>query len=109
MAGAIILSLFLIANAAQNPAPPAAGKPAAADAKAASPPVPFGVDEVEPFLPLHPRTAEDRRELEAIRDFVAARALEDRRQPREAIALLEKALKESPDSVPILRRLSGLC
>jgi tetratricopeptide (TPR) repeat protein len=101
MVGAIVLGFVLFAGAAQD-APP---KP---DAPPAPGPVPFGVDEVEPFVPLHPRTADDRKELDALREYVTARALENRRQPREAIALLEKALRDAPDSVSVLRRLSVL-
>ena len=102
MAGAIVfLGFVLVAGAAQD-------APAKPEAPQAPTPVPFGIDEVEPFVPLHPRTADDRKELEALRAYVAARALEDRRRPREALTLLEKALPEAPDSVAILRRLSAL-
>lgn len=62
----------------------------------------------EPFVPLHPRTAQDREELEMLRTFVSARALEDQGRRRDAIAMLEEALKKTPDSVPILRRLGRL-
>jgi tetratricopeptide (TPR) repeat protein len=104
MAGAIVLGFVLLAVAAQDEPPQSdAAQPAVPAAS-----VPFGVDETEPFVPLHPRTAEDRKDLEALRDYVAARALEDRRQPREALALLENALQDAPDSVPILRRLGAL-
>jgi tetratricopeptide (TPR) repeat protein len=61
-----------------------------------------------PFVPLHPRTAEDRERLEAVRLYVAARSQEDRGHRIEAINLLEQALKKEPDSVAILRRLCGL-
>lgn len=101
MTGALILGMVLVARAATD-------DPASRETPPATPAVPFGVDEVEPFVPLHPRTADDRRELEALRDYVSARALEDRRQPREALALLEEALKDQPDSVAILRRLATL-
>ncbi len=56
-----------------------------------------------------PRTVEDQRQVEALRDFSTARALEDQRAWSDAIALLEDALKLEPDSVSILRRLSRLC
>ncbi|MBX6315454.1 MAG: tetratricopeptide repeat protein, partial [Isosphaeraceae bacterium] len=69
----------------------------------------LGEDPAPPFVPLHPRTAEDRERLEALREFAAARALEDRRDFRGAISLLEAALQKQPDSVAILRRLSRLC
>jgi tetratricopeptide (TPR) repeat protein len=61
-----------------------------------------------PFVPRQPRTAEDRDRIEALRDYAAARALEDQNDLTEAIALLEEALKKAPDSVAVLRRLSLL-
>lgn len=67
-----------------------------------------GQDPPEPFVPLRPRTADDRRRIEALRDFATARALSDQGKLPEAIDLLEKALKDEPDSVAILRRLSRL-
>src|SRR5689334_16998027 len=66
-------------------------------------------DEPQPFVPLHPRTVDDQREIEALQDYTAARALEDRRMWNEAIDLLKKALEKDPDSVAILSRLSRLC
>jgi tetratricopeptide (TPR) repeat protein len=105
MAGTIILGLFVLAGAAQDPAP--AGQPDQDALKPVAAPL-YGEDVIEPFVPLHPRTAEDRRQIEALRDYATARALEDRRQWREAIALLEQALKQDPDSLPILRRLGRL-
>lgn len=102
MAGAIVLGIFLLARAPQQDAPVSPEVPPGPAA------APFGIDEVEPFVPLHPRTADDRQALDALRDYVTARALEDRRQPREALALLEKALTESPESVAILRRLGAI-
>ena len=68
-----------------------------------------GEDPPQPFVPLRPRTVEDRQRVEALTEFSVARAMEDRRNWTEAIALLEKALKREPDSVTILRRLSRLC
>jgi tetratricopeptide (TPR) repeat protein len=68
----------------------------------------LGEDIPEPFVPLHPRTAQDREELELLRAFVSARALEDQGRRRDAIEMLETVLKKSPDSVPVLRRLSRL-
>ncbi len=65
-------------------------------------------DVPEPFVPLHPRTTEDRERLEALRLFTAARSMEDQRQWNEAIDLLEQALKKDPGSIAILRRLSRL-
>jgi len=68
----------------------------------------LGGDLADPFVPLHPRTAQDREELELLRAFVSARALEDQGRRRDAIAMLEDVLKKTPDSVPVLRRLSRL-
>lgn len=72
----------------------------------------FGLPGEDPpavFVPKTPRSVEAQREIEAVRDYSAARALEDRRSWTEAIELLEKALKVEPDSVAILKRLSRLC
>jgi tetratricopeptide (TPR) repeat protein len=77
-------------------------------AQRALPPA-FLEDTPAPFVPLHPRTVEDRRWLESVEAYAAARSLEDRRLLLDAINLLEPALKEQPDSVAILRRLSLLC
>ncbi|MFO0953513.1 MAG: tetratricopeptide repeat protein [Isosphaeraceae bacterium] len=68
-----------------------------------------GEDPPQPFVPLKPRTVEDRERVEALTEFSVARALEDRRNWSDAIVLLEKALKREPESVTILRRLSRLC
>ncbi|AGA29642.1 tetratricopeptide repeat protein [Singulisphaera acidiphila] len=68
-----------------------------------------GEDPPEAFVPRTPRTVEDQRQVEALRDFSTARALEDQRAWSDAIALLEEALKLEPDSVSVLRRLSRLC
>jgi tetratricopeptide (TPR) repeat protein len=68
----------------------------------------LGEDFPEPFVPLHPRTAQDREELELLRTFVSARALEDQGRRRDAIEMLETVLNKTPDSVPVLRRLSRL-
>lgn len=64
---------------------------------------------LQPFVPLHPRTVEQQRQIEAAQDYARARALEDERELPPAIDLLEKALKKDPDSVAILRSLSRLC
>jgi len=68
-----------------------------------------GQDPAEPFVPLHPRTAEDQSRIDALDDYVSARALEDQRRNREAIDLLERALEKDPDSLAITRRLARLC
>jgi tetratricopeptide (TPR) repeat protein len=105
MAATMTLGWILVAlgqAAAEAPAAPPPDRPAAVGSA-------LGEDPVTPFVPLHPRTADDRQEIEAVRDFVAARALEDRQQRPEAIALLEEALKKSPGSVAVLKRLGQLC
>jgi tetratricopeptide (TPR) repeat protein len=61
-----------------------------------------------PFVPLRPSTVDDRRRLEAVRLYTAARALEDQRAWAEAVALLQDALKLDPDSIAITRRLCRL-
>jgi tetratricopeptide (TPR) repeat protein len=107
MAATMTLGLVLVAlgqAVAEPPAAPPPDNPAAAGAASS-----LAEDAVTPFVPLHPRTAEGRQEIEAVRDFVAARALEDRQQRQEAIVLLEEALEKSPDSLAILRRLGQLC
>ncbi len=67
-----------------------------------------GEDPPPPFVPVHPRTVEDQRHIEAVRDYCAARAMEDQKKWSESIALLEEALKIEPNSIAILRRLSRL-
>jgi tetratricopeptide (TPR) repeat protein len=61
-----------------------------------------------PFVPLNPQTVEDRRRIQAIQLYVAARALESRREFDEAVELLKQARALDPDSVAIARRLSRL-
>ncbi len=36
--------------------------------------LPYGEDVVEPFVPLHPRTEQDRSRIDALRDYATARA-----------------------------------
>ncbi len=67
-----------------------------------------GDDPPRPFVPLRPATVDDRRRIEAVRLYSAARALEDRRQWTDAVALLQEALKLDPDSVAIARRLGRI-
>ncbi len=67
-----------------------------------------GDDPPQPATPLRPATVDDRRRLEAIRLFTAARALEDRGNWTEAASLLQDALKLDPESVAIARRLSKI-
>lgn len=68
----------------------------------------FGEELPGEFIPLRPRTTEDREQIEVLRDYATARALEDRRRFSDSIELLEQALRKAPDSVAILRRLSRL-
>src|SRR5215210_1817146 len=79
------------------------------DPKASTAREPRREDLPQPFVPLHPRTAQQQDRIDALRLYTAARALEDRRQWTAAIDLLEQALKKDPDSVAIPRRLSRLC
>ena len=51
----------------------------------------FGDDTAQPFVPLRPSTVDDRRRIEVVRLFSAARALEDRRHWTDAVALLQEA------------------
>ena len=98
---------------AQAPAEPAAKKAdAPVAAPAVSPSTYFGLTGEEPptpFVPLKPRTLEDRKRVEALTDFSAARGLQVRGNLVEAIGLLEHSLALEPDSVNVLRRLSTLC
>ena len=67
-----------------------------------------GEDPPQKFVPLHPQTVEERRQIEAVTDYSAARAFEHENLWPDAIALLEKALTLEPDSSAILKRLSSL-
>src|ERR1017187_3898182 len=67
-----------------------------------------GDDPPRPFVPLRPSTLDDRRRLEAVRLYIAGRALEDRRAWTDAVSLLQEALKLEPDSIAIARRLSRI-
>jgi tetratricopeptide (TPR) repeat protein len=69
----------------------------------------FGGEIPGSFVPVQPRTVEDRKAVEATTAFAVARALEDRGSSSDAIGLLEDALKAEPDSITVLRRLSQLC
>jgi len=65
-------------------------------------------EEIKPFVPLHPRTVENREETEVVRLFSVARALEARRAFADAAEVLLEAAKLDPDSVAIARRLCRL-
>ncbi|OJW05642.1 MAG: hypothetical protein BGO49_22255 [Planctomycetales bacterium 71-10] len=67
-----------------------------------------GSEPPRPFVPQAPQSVEDRKRVEAVRLYAAARALEDRRRFAAAAEALEEAYKLDPDSVAIARRLSRL-
>ncbi len=115
MVGTIVLGLILSMSRApvrdaapgdESQAPAPRSQPPRAVESA---PGVIGEDEPGSFVPLHPRTAGDRQTLDAIREYVAARALEDHHDWREAVEQYQKALKSLPDDTAILRRLSRLC
>src|SRR5262249_24334413 len=93
----------------------AAGPPAAAAegvSGGAGAAVPYslpGEDAPSLFVPLHPQTVAERRLIDAVTDYSAARAFEHENLWSDAIDLLEKALALEPDSAAILKRLSSLC
>jgi tetratricopeptide (TPR) repeat protein len=64
-----------------------------------------GEDLPKPFVPLRPSTVEDRQRTEAVRLYIAARALEDQRAWSDAVVLLQEAAKLDPESIAIARRL----
>ncbi len=96
-------------------APPGTEAPPTAPATDAKPEGPAttlalpGQEPSRPFVPLNPRTAEEQARLDALREYVSARALEQQRRLTEAVRVLEKALEKDPESVAILRRLARLC
>jgi tetratricopeptide (TPR) repeat protein len=67
-----------------------------------------GEDPPRPFVPLRPSTVDDRRRIESVRLYTAARALEDQGAWADAAALLQDALKLDPDSMAVARRLCRL-
>ncbi|MDG3005114.1 tetratricopeptide repeat protein [Paludisphaera mucosa] len=67
-----------------------------------------GTEPPRPFVPLNAQSVEDRKRVEAVRLYSAARALEDRRAYADAVDVLQQAFKLDPDSVAIARRLSRL-
>ncbi len=104
----------VIGSVAQEPVPPPEQE---ADQDRQTPPDPIEAEALpsgllegppERFVPKNPRTVEERDRLEAVRYYVAARALEGRRSWSEAIDLLEQARERDPESASILRRLSRL-
>jgi len=104
----LVAPLQLCANAQPAPAPTPNGVPVTESDRAAL----FGLPGEDPpqfFVPLHPRTVEERRQIEALTDYSAARAFEHENLWPDAIDLLEKALVIEPESSAILKRLSSLC
>ncbi len=95
---------------ADKAAAPAAGSPRPLE-NPDNPPgfsVQPGDDPSPPFVPLRPTTVDDRRRIEAVRLYSAARALEDQRAWSDAVVLLQDAMKLDPDSMAIARRLCRL-
>ena len=64
-----------------------------------------GDDPPRAFVPLRPSTTDDRRRREVTRLYSAGRALEDRREWADAVAVLHEALKLEPTSIAVERRL----
>jgi tetratricopeptide (TPR) repeat protein len=98
------------AQAPAQAAPAAADKPGQASAPSTAPEffAQPGEQPAQPFVPLRPSTVDDRRRIEAVRLYSAARALEDQRAWSDAVNLLQEALKLDPDSLAIARRLSRI-
>src|SRR3954464_1688574 len=102
--GLIILATPAVAGAFEDARP--APEPKLAEAETYPP---LGQEPPPPFVPVHPRSAEDQQRVDALRLYVAARALEEQRRLTQAIGLLEQAHQKDPESVAILRRLAMLC
>jgi tetratricopeptide (TPR) repeat protein len=100
---ALVASIACVARG-QDPKTKSPDKPPNATSAVAP-----GDDLVAAFVPKNPRTVQERERIESLQEYIAARALEDRRQWTEAIDMYEKALKREPDSIAVLRRLNGLC
>ncbi len=109
--GSILLgnSAGLTLALAQEPDPKSNPKPASTDSPTNLPSTDFGLPGEDPpkeFVPAHPRTVEQQKQVEALRYYAMGRALEERRQFTAAIKLYENALESQPDSTSVLRRLS---
>ena len=104
-----MLALALVMGPPGTDGPPAAPSPAPKPEGPATTLTLPGQDTVRPFVPLHPRTAEEQARLDSLREYVSARAMEDQRRLGEAVRILEKGLEKDRESVPILRRLAKLC
>ena len=68
-----------------------------------------GQDPAEPLVPLNPRTLEDTRRLEAIKQFCVGCRLENQFRWNEAIAAYRKALENDAKSPQIYRALIKAC
>src|SRR4051794_11095302 len=97
----LVLVFVALTAGADDPAPAPAADPEAAPKPGTQALALPGQDPAEPFVPLHPRTAEDQARIDALHDYISARALEDQRRFRDAIELLERALEKDPDSLAI--------
>lgn len=91
-------------------APTKASEPLPLAHDQSNPSAPTGLldDQPEPFVPLHPRTSQDRQRLQILQQYVEARVLENQQRLTEAISSLEKARLEDPKSTAILKRLARL-
>ncbi len=67
-----------------------------------------GDDPARPFVPLRASTVDDRQRIEVVRLYSAARALEDRHEWKDAVSLLQQAIKLDPSSIAVARRLSRI-
>lgn len=103
---------FLFGLSLLAPASALAADPPAQDRPPGDPPAPKAPKSLDDppaaFVPLRPRTTEERGRVEALRLFAAARALEDRHKLTDALDLLEEARKLDPESPAVLRRLSRI-
>jgi tetratricopeptide (TPR) repeat protein len=68
-----------------------------------------GQEPAEPLVPLNPRTLDDTRRLEAIKQFCVGCRLENQYQWNDAIAAYRKALENDPKSSQIYRALIKSC
>ncbi len=68
-----------------------------------------GQEPVEPFVPLNPRTVDDTRRLEAVKQFCIACRLENQYRWNDAIEAYRKALENDPNSLAIFKSLIKTC
>ncbi len=70
------------------------------------PPVP---DELPaPFVPAHPRSAEEQARVSALALFAAARTMQNQENDAEALRLYQRALRFDPVAVPVLEQIIPL-